>query len=154
MIRHTTWEEELAKEASSDRVREILRQLYPGAIIEDVRHLKKLGKDWNIRVSIDDKTDHLLGVTGRICLDQKTLFKKDILQLFTNPKLPGYFLLIDNNKLDPVKIGVKRYDIPRANTDEKFTTQAFVVDVFYIKDAIVACHPPLKWWLKKRRSNK
>jgi hypothetical protein len=150
MSRPTTWGVELSKEAPPEYIQNLLRNLYPGVRLEDIRHLHQSGIDWRMTAQIDDKNDTWLGKTENISLDQNTLGKKDTYQLFVNyPMKPGYYILIDNAKLDPVKILFKIKKVAKATTDDQFTTRSFIVRIKDIKDAVVSCFPPLTWWIEK-----
>jgi hypothetical protein len=150
MSRATTWGEELSKEAPPEYIKEILNKLYPGVRLENLRNLHQPGFDWRMTAQIDDKNDTWLGKTENISLDQKTFGKKDTYQLFVNyPVKPGYYILIDNSKLDLVKILFNIKKVAKATTDDQFSTRSFIVQIKDIQEAIVSCYPPLKWWIEK-----
>jgi len=153
-VRQTDWNNEISKEVPPEYVEEILKKIFPLAKIENIRNLRITGVDWRISldIDIDDKFDHLLGITGRISLDEKTtLTCKEKYQLFINTKLPkGHFILIDNNKIDKENILSNNYCEAKARTNNEFETKSFVIDIAKIKNAIILCHPPLEWWLKSR----
>jgi len=154
----TTMEAERQKEAKPEDIRLILRYLYPGLRIKNVRKSNQR-TDWTIYANIDDKTDLYLGETGNISIDESTLKDKDqnLIQLFVNPKkFPGYYLAIKNSWLNTDEIITYATNndtiIERVTgtNNETYKTRTFIVPVEIIKLAIIHSYPSIEWWCRRR----
>lgn len=158
--KQTDWETELAKEAPEDYVKPILEKMFPYSNIENLREQRIPGKDWIIHINVDDKNDTYLGFTGNISLDEKTTFKlKNVFQLFVNTLLPkGFYIFIDSNKIDFNTVITKCYKIVKRktknNNGEEYETKSYVINIKYIKNAVIGCNPCIEWWMREHTRNK
>lgn len=155
-----TWEEETTKEAPADYILEIIKKAYPHAEkIENTRERHETGGDWIIhwktgdKTYVDDKNDKSLGLTGNICIDEKTVEKKDRIQLFVNyPRFNGKYLFVFNNLL--LRIPLDEWIHERLQPWGK-TTRAYIVPVKLLDSDIYRVHPQLvnpsfAWFTFKR----
>jgi len=159
-----TFEEEGAKEAPAEYILDILSHTYPHANkIENIRDKHLSGIDWVIHwktgktTNVDDKNDLWLGYTGNISLDEATLEKQDIIQLFVNyPKLKGKYLFIFNNMFSPQYVkqnALKRHG--RLQTWGQYT-YTYIIPLKVLKHKIYKIQPKLanpsfNYFCKKRK---
>lgn len=153
-------------------VEHILMRLFPGAKIENRRHLKLLGEDWLVTLlnglvlRIDDKFDHLFKVTGRVALDYGSE------EVLGAALIPGIYLLYHNypqnysyalystDKFDWDKI-LKYVFTPWWKTTRRpdgstYRTCAQIISEKYIREALIVegkyNPPPLTYEEALRRS--
>ena len=145
-----TFEEEGAKEAPAEYILPIIKKIFPHAVkIENVKDIHEPGVDWLIYwrngniTEIDDKNDLHLGYTGNISIDEKTLEKKDVIQLFVNITLPEKHLFVYNNFLSKNYVeanAVKKHG--RLQTWGKYT-YTYILPVKFLKHRIYEIYPNL-----------
>lgn len=153
---------EAEKEAPRDYVISILERVYFDSVIVDLKGMNIAGADWELiwpktgkKFIVDDKNDRHLGYTGNINLDEKTLEKKEVIQLFVNyPDFEETYLFLDNEKLN-------KYDIEK-NCIEKLArmqpwgeyTYSYVIPVAKIGHAVPKhpnfAQPSVEWFMQKR----
>lgn len=154
-----TFEVEGGKEAPAKYIEDILWNVFGRAkSIENMREKHLSGCDWLITwktgntTMIDDKNDLKLGVTGNICLDEKTCEKRDAVQLFVNyPLFEGKYIFVYNTLLRRLNLMAWIHERKQSWGG---TTRAYIVPVrelranIYKEDPKLAA-PRFEWFTKK-----
>lgn len=156
-----TFKESQKKEPPTHYIRRILEDAIPNPKdITNMRDKNVSGRDWVVKrygktIYIDDKTDSLLGITGRISFDIPTTEKDNTIQLIVNEKnFPKYYIFVTNKDIKFIVNNKELFPDVWIHSEKQSwggITSCYVMPAIYLervgeyKEYPTSVYPNIKW---------